>query len=185
MNVSAAVQDKAKEIFKLLAQDRPFLQALHDVTMEELAKDKPDLSEVTAGILQTSTRTVTISSELVNQLLDDMSVDELQPQLDYIFKVCAESTGQEPFEGIDAELSELIWAHASFSKRLSSELTEKYGPKALEKALEKAKALEGFVEGLKGIPGFNAMAEQAAKESDAVAEEMSPIVAQGMAGEII
>lgn len=185
MTVSAAIQEKSKEIFKLLAEDRPLLQHLHNLAMVELAKDTPDLKEVTDGILSSSNRTVTISSGLINQLLSDYSVEDLQPQLDVIFRKCAEELDEEALASIDQDLAQLIREHAEFSKRLNSEMVGKYGPNAIENALKKSNTLEAFVDGVKDIPGFNEVAMRVAEESDALATEMSPIVAQGMAGEII
>lgn len=182
---SILVQEQSKKVLQVLAGEQPLLKRLHDITMAELAKETPNLAEVTDGILRSGDRTIRLSSELINLLLESMSVDELQPQLDYIFTACLEGKSEEAINALDPELAALIHAHIAFTDGLQSEILRTYGPKAMEKALQKTHSLESFVDGVKNIPGFEAMAKQIAEDGDSLATEMAPVVEGAMKGEII
>jgi hypothetical protein len=185
MTPSILVQEQSKKVLQVLAGEQPLLKRLHEITMQELAKTTPNLTEVTEGILRSGDRTVRLSSELINLLLESMSVEELQPQLDYIFTVCLENKSEEHISALEPELAELVRSHLAFTDGLNNEITRTYGPKAMEKALAKTHSLEDFIDSVKDIPGFEEMARKISDDGDALATEMAPVV-EGLAkGDII
>lgn len=182
---STVVQAQFKKVFEAMAKERPLLQQLHAISMVELSKDVPDLVEVTAGIIQSSGRIVSLTQELMMKLLEEIPVEELQPQLDYVFTGCVDNKNEELISTLEPELATIIRSHIEFNGRLSQELTETFGPGAMEKGLKKAKTLDAFVDSLANLPGFQDAAQQAAKETEELAVELAPAVAKGVMGEII